>query len=318
VTGGAGFIGSHLVDTLLKHGFEVTLIDDLSTGSLENLKHHSGKKGFHFLRGDIRISTFVKRALKEAEAVFHEAAVLYCANSWESFIHLNQVNVDGTLTLLRACADSNVKRFIYASSAGVYGETGVRRQREKLIPKPISPYGVSKLSAEQYVQVVDTLYGLETVCLRYFNVYGPRQTYGPYSGVITNFINRISKNEPPIIYGDGEQTRDFVSVEDVIDANMLALTRRSAVGEIFNIGTGVATRINELAETLQEIMGHTGVKLIHAGVRPMDIRHSCADIHRAKKVLGYEPKVSLRNGLIELVRYFRGSRMPQPKAKPKV
>jgi UDP-glucose 4-epimerase len=294
------------VDTLLNRGFEVTLIDDLSSGSLENIKHHSGKKGFHFLRGDIRISTFVKRAVKETEVVFHEAAVLCCANSWESFIRLNQVNVDGTLTLLGACADSNVKRFIYASSAGVYGETGVQHQSENLIPKPISPYGVSKLSAEQYVQVVNRSYGLETVCLRYFNVYGSRQKYGPYSGVITNFINRISKNEPPIIYGDGEQTRDFVSVKDITDANMLALTRRSAVGEVINIGTGVATRINELAETLQEIMGHRGIKLIHAGVRPMDVRHSCADIHRAKKVLGYEPKVSLRNGLIELVRYFRG------------
>jgi UDP-glucose 4-epimerase len=306
ITGGAGFIGSHLVDRLLNKGLEVTLIDDLSSGSLENVKHHVGKKGFHFVRGDVRNSTIVKKAVKEAEAVFHEAAVLCYANSWEGFLHLNQVNVDGTLTLLRACTDSNVKRFIYASSAGVYGETDVQPQSENLTPKPISPYGVSKLSAEQYVQAVDRLYGLETVCLRYFNVYGPRQTYGPYSGVITNFINRISKSEPPIIYGNGEQTRDFVSVKDVIDANMLALTRKSAAGSVLNIGTGVATRVNELAEMLQEIMDQAGVKLIHAGARSTDIRHSCADINRAKKILGYDPKVSLRNGLVELVRYFRG------------
>jgi UDP-glucose 4-epimerase len=306
ITGGAGFIGSHLVDRLLNNGLEVTLIDDLSSGSLENIKRHVGKKGFHFVRGDIRNSTIIKKAVKEAEAVFHEAAVLCYANSWEGFLHLNQVNVDGTLTLLRVCTDSNVKRFIYASSAGVYGETDVQPQSENLAPKPISPYGVSKLSAEQYVQVVDRLYGLETVCLRYFNVYGPRQTYGPYSGAITNFMNRISKNEPPIVYGDGEQTRDFVSVKDVVDANMLALARKSAAGGVFNIGTGVATRINELAETLQEIMGQTGVKLIHAGARSTDIRHSCADIDRAKTVLRYEPKVSLRNGLLELVRCFRG------------
>jgi UDP-glucose 4-epimerase len=306
VTGGAGFIGSHLVDRLLNKGLEVTLIDDLSSGSLENIKHHVGEKGFHFVRGDIRNSAIIKKAVKEAEAVFHEAAVLCYANSWEGFLHLNQVNVDGTLTLLRACTDSNVKRFIYASSAGVYGETDVQPQSENLTPKPISPYGVSKLSAEQYVQVVDRLYGLETVCLRYFNVYGPRQTYSPYSGVITNFMKCISKSEPPIIYGDGEQTRDFVSVKDVIDANMLVLTRKNAAGGVFNIGTGVATRINELAETLQEIMGQTGVKLIHAGARSTDIRHSCADINSAKKILGYDPKVSLRNGLLELVRYFRG------------
>lgn len=306
ITGGAGFIGSHLVDRLLNKGLEVTLIDDLSSGNLENIKHHIGKKGFHFVRGDIRNSTIIKRAVKEAEAVFHEAAVLSCTNSWEGFLNLNQVNVDGTLTLLRACTDSNVKRFIYASSAGVYGETAVQPQRENLTPNPISPYGVSKLSAEQYVQAVDRLYGLETVCLRYFNVYGPRQTYGPYSGVITNFINRISMNEPPIIYGDGEQTRDFVSVKDVTDTNMLALTSKSAVGAVFNIGTGVATRINELAEMLQEIMGQKGVRPIHADARSTDIRHSCADISRAKKVLGYDPKVSLRDGLLELVRYFRG------------
>jgi UDP-glucose 4-epimerase len=248
----------------------------------------------------------VKKAVKEADAVFHEAAVLSWTGSWKSLVRLNQVNVSGTLTLLNASVDSDAKRFIYASSAAVYGEARAQPQREDLSPEPISPYGVSKLSAEQYVRVFHKLYGLETVCLRYFNVYGPRQTCGPYSGVITKFMNRISKNEPPVIYGDGEQTRDFVDIKDVVNGNMLALAKKGAVGEVFNIGTGVATRIRELAKTLQEIMVQKCVKPIHAGSRPTDIRHSCADINSARKVLGYDPRVSLRSGLLELARHFRG------------
>lgn len=302
VTGGAGFIGSHLVDRLLREGFEVTLIDDLSSGNLENVRHHTSKKDFHFIQGDIRNFNLVKRTVKEVDALFHEAAVLSWTDSWKSLIHLNQVNVNGTLTLLKACLDSNVKRFIYASSAAVYGETNIQPQHEDLTPKPISPYGVSKLSAEQYVQVFHKLYGLETVCLRCFNVYGPRQTYGPYSGVAINFINQISNNKPPIIYGDGEQTRDFVNIKDVVNANMLALAKKSAVGEAFNIGTGVSTRINELAEILQQIMNKTDIKPIYSDARPADIQHSRANINKAKNILGYDPKIPLRNGLDELVK----------------
>ena len=304
VTGGAGFIGSHLVDRLLEKGLEVTLIDDLSSGNLENVRHHTSKKDFHFIQGDIRNFNLVKRTVKEADALFHEAAVLSCTDSWKSLIHLNQVNVNGTLTLLKACLDSNVKRFIYASSAAVYGETNIQPQHEDLTPKPISPYGVSKLSAEQYVQVFHKLYGLETVCLRCFNVYGPRQAYGPYSGVTINFINQISNNKPPIIYGDGEQTRDFVNIKDVVNANMLALAKKSAVGEAFNIGTGVSTRINELAEILQQIMNKTDIKPMYSDARPADIQHSRANINKAKNILGYDPKIPLRNGLDELVKWY--------------
>jgi nucleoside-diphosphate-sugar epimerase len=306
VTGGAGFIGSHVVDRLLHDGFEVTVIDNLSSSNPENVSHHDGKKNFNFVRGDICKLDLVKMAVKEADAVFHEAAVLTWTGSSKSLLRLNQVNVNGTLTLLNACADSDVERFVYASSAAVYGEAGVQPQHEDLSPKPISAYGVSKLSAEQYVQVFHKLYGLETVCLRYFNVYGPRQAYGPYSGVITKFMNRISKNKPPTIYGDGEQTRDFVNIKDVVNGSMLALAMKTAVGGVFNIGTGVATTINELAETLQEIMAQKGVRPIHADLRSTDIRHSCADINRAKKVLGYDPKVCLTKGLRELAKHFRG------------
>jgi len=307
VTGGAGFIGSHLVDRLLREGFEVTLIDDLSSGSLENIRHHTSEKNLRFIQGDIQNFNLVKSAMKDVDAVFHEAAVLSWTNSWESLTHLNQVNVNGTLTVLKACLDSKIKRFIYASSAAVYGETSVQPQHEDLTPKPISSYGVSKLSAEQYTQMFHKLYDLETVCLRFFNVYGPRQTHGPYSGVITNFINRISRNEPPIIYGDGEQTRDFVNVKDVIDASMLALRKKSAVSEVFNVGTGVATKINELAKILLQIMNKIGVKPIHTDSRPTDIRHSCADISKIKKSLGYSSKISLRNGLFELIQWSQRS-----------
>jgi UDP-glucose 4-epimerase len=306
VTGGAGFIGSHLVDRLLLDGFEVTLIDNLSSGVVENLRPHESKKNFRFIRGDIRKLQLVKKAVKEADAVFHEAAVLSWTGSWKSLARLNHVNVSGTLALLHACVDFDVKRFIYASSAAVYGEANVQLQREDLSLEPISPYGVSKLSAEQYVRVVNKLYGLETVCLRYFNVYGPRQKYGPYSGVIVKFMNRVSKNEPPVIYGDGEQTRDFVNIKDVVNGSMLALAKKEADGGVFNIGTGVATKIRELAKMLQDAMGQERVKPIYAALRPGDIRYSCADISNAKKVLGYDPKVSLKNGLRELARYFRG------------
>lgn len=301
MTGGAGFIGSHLVDRLVREGFEVKVIDDLSSGVVENIQHHMGKKDFHFVQGDIRNFDLVKRTVKEVDIVFHEAAISSWMNSWESLSHVNQVNVKGTLTLLKACIDSNVRRLIYASSAAIYGETGFQLQHEELTPKPISPYGVSKLSAEQYVQVFHKLYGLETVCLRYFNVYGLRQPCGPYCGVIVSFINRISRNESPIIYGDGEQTRDFVNVEDVMNASMLALAEKSAIGEVFNVGTGVSTSVNELADTLRRIMNKTGVESTYVDSRPSDIQHSCADINKAKRVLGYDPKIPLKDGLSELI-----------------
>jgi nucleoside-diphosphate-sugar epimerase len=303
VTGGAGFIGSHIVDKLLSDGFEVTAIDNLSTGRLENLADHQGKKDFHFIKGDIRSLDLVKSKLQDVDAVFHEAALVGATCSIENPVVTNEVNVTGTLNLLKACVDSNVKRFIYASSAAVYGKTETLPHHEDLTPQPISPYGVSKLSAENYVKVYYEVYGLQTVCLRYFNVYGPRQTHGPYSGVITIFINRLLGNQPPIIYGDGKQTRDFINIQDVVNTNMLGLTRKSAVGEVFNIATGVTTTVNRVASILQKIIGKTRLKPLYTDPRMGDIRHSYADISKARKVLGYNPKVSLENGLAKLVKW---------------
>ena len=223
VTGGAGFIGSHIVDRLLTDGFEVTALDNLCTGQMENVALHQDREDFHFVKGDIRDLNLVKSIVHDIEAVFHEAALTSMTDSLENPLLTNEVNVTGTLNLLDACLDSNVKRFIFASSAAVYGKKGTLPHHKGLTPQPISSYRVSKLAAENYVKVFHEAYGLETVCLRYFNVYGPRQTYGQYSGAITIFINRLLCNQPPIIYGDGMQTRDFINIQDVAGAMHAAL-----------------------------------------------------------------------------------------------
>jgi len=304
VTGGAGFIGSHIVDRLLKEGYEVTVIDNLSAGKSENLVHHQNNKEFHFIQGDIRDFDLVKEALKGIDAVFHEAAVVSVPLSVKDPIGTNDVNVGGTLNILKACLDSKLKRFIYGSSTAIYGDTEKLPIREDSVPQPISPYGASKLAAESYANAFYRAYGLETVCLRYFNVYGPRQAYSPYSGAITIFINRLLSDQSLTIYGDGEQTRDFTNIQDIVEANMLALERKNATGQVFNIANGVATTINQLAKLLQEVTGKTELKVVRANPRPGDIRHNYADISKARKILGYEPKISLKDGLTQLVKWW--------------
>jgi UDP-glucose 4-epimerase len=307
VTGGCGFIGSHLVDRLLSEGLEVTVIDNLDTGHLTNIAHHQRKKGFHFIRGDIRDFGFVKKTMKDIEIVFHEAALASVTISVKDPILTNDINVTGTLNLLKASSDLHVKRFIYASSAAVYGDTSSPQKREDMTPNPTSPYGVSKLAAENYVTLFHKLYGLETISLRYFNVYGPRQRFDiqcAYGGAITIFTNRLLRNMPPIIYGDGEQTRDFVYIQDVIEANMLALNSKNAAGEAFNIGTGTPTSINQIAEALKDILNKKHLENIYADPRPTDIKHGYADISKANKTLGYNPKFSIKEGLTELVNWY--------------
>ena len=304
VTGGAGFIGSHIVDRLLDEGFKVRVLDNLSTGDITNLAQHQNKKSFQFIEGDIRNFHLVKRAVECVDAVFHEAALVSVTRSVENPLLSNEINITGTVNLLKACVDAQVKRFIYASSCAVYGDTETLPNHENLAPKPLSPYAVEKLAAEKYAKVFHNVYGLETVSLRYFNVYGPRQKCGPYSGVISIFINRLLENKPPIICGDGEQTRDFINVKDVVEANMLALSKRKAVGEVFNISTGEATTINKLTETIQKIMDKTSLKPVHAEPRPGDIKHSYGDISKARRNLEYEPKVQLEKGLSELVKWY--------------
>lgn len=306
VTGGAGFIGSHITDRLLKENFDVTVIDNFSTGNPANLNHHK-RENFHLIKGDIRDSNAVRETLKDIEVVFHEAASANVTLSVKDPILTDQINVEGTLNLLKASCDLNVKRFIYASSAAVYGRTNSAQMKEDQNTNPTSPYGVSKLAAEHYVQVFHRLYGIETVCLRYFNVYGPRQrvdVHGSYGGVISIFINRILKSMPPIINGDGEQTRDFVYISDVVEANMLAMNSRNGVGEVLNIATGKGTSINQVAQTLKLIMKRDDLENIHTEPRPTDIKHGYADIDKAKEILEYEPQFSTEKGLAELVKWY--------------
>ena len=304
VTGGAGFIGSHIVDRLVEEGYKVRVLDNLSTGEKKNLAQHKNKKSFQFIEGDIRNFDLVKKAVEGVDAVIHEAALVSVTRSVEDPLLSNEVNVTGTVNLLKACIDTNVKRFVLASSCAVYGDSKILPSHENLVPKPLAPYAADKLAAENYAKVFHEVYGLETVSLRYFNVYGPRQKYGPYSGVISIFINCLLENEAPIVFGDGKQTRDFINVKDVVKANMLALSKQKAAGEVFNICTGEATTLNKLAETIQKIMNKTDLKPVHFEPRPGDIKHSYGDINKAKRNLEYTPKVQLEEGLTEIVKWY--------------
>lgn len=302
VTGGAGFIGSHLVDRLIAEDLEVIVLDNLQGGKLGNIRQHNDKKNFRFVHDDIRNFNLVKDLIKDVDAVFHKAAIVSVPQSIEDPALVNDVNVNGTLNLLKASLDSNVKRFIYASSCAVHGNAVNLPIKENSELEPLSPYGVSKLAAESYVKVFYKAFGLETVCLRYFNVYGSRQVQGPYSGVITQFIDCLAKNLPLVIFGDGEQTRDFVHVGDVVEANMLALKNGKIIGETYNIATGVATTINQLAKILMEITNKTELRLVRAEPRKGDIKHSVADISKARRELRYKPRISLEEGLKDLAK----------------
>jgi UDP-glucose 4-epimerase len=305
VTGGAGFIGSHIAEELIKLGCEVSLLDNLLTGKFENIKHLADNKSFHFLKDDIRDRNAAKEALKNVNVVFHEAALVSVFRSVENPQLTNDINVGGTLNLLLACLDSKVDLFVYASSSSVYGETEKLPKDEQITPSPISPYAVSKMAAENYVKVFHEVYSLKTVCLRYFNVYGPRQTSGPYSGVIPIFISRLLRNKPPIIYGDGEQVRDFTYIKDVVRANLLVLDNEKAPGEVFNIATGRPTSINKLTQVLLGITNRNHLKPIYDKPRPGDIKQSYADIRKAKEILGYSPETSLEKGLSEFVDWYK-------------
>jgi UDP-glucose 4-epimerase len=303
VTGGAGFIGSHLVDRLLSEGFEVTILDDFSAGQMQNISRHKNAREFHVVHGDVRDAELVKKVVEDVDAVFHEAALVDVALSAKEPLLFNDVNVVGTLNLLRVCSDCGIRRFVFASSAAVYGDSRPAKKSEDMLLRPISPYGVTKLAAENYVRVFSKLYGLETVSLRCFNVYGPRQGVGSgYSGVITAFLNRLLNNQAPIIQGDGKQTRDFVNVDDVVSANMLALKSKNAVGEVFNIASGTAITINDLAKILQRITRKEYLKPVFTEPRAGDIKHCLADIGKAEGLLGFHQKVKISDGLSRLVR----------------
>ena len=307
MTGGAGFIGSHLVDRLVKEGCEVVVLDNFSTGRIENLQPVLNRKRFSLVQGDIMNPKDVNRAIENADAVFHLAAFVNVQLSMENPMLANDVNVKGTLNLLRASVEKNVSRFVYASTCAVYGEARHLPINEEHPLSPTSPYGISKLAAEQHCRVLYQTVGLKTVCLRFFNVYGPRQFTAPYGAVITRFVKSLKNNRPLTIHGDGKQTRDFLYVGDVVEACALSLSSKNCVGEVINIGTGVGTTINELAGLLAKLMKKDQTALRHVASRKGDIRHSYADTGKAQRILGYKPKVTLQKGLKGLLSEVQGS-----------
>ncbi|MCW4015790.1 MAG: SDR family oxidoreductase [Candidatus Bathyarchaeota archaeon] len=304
VTGGAGFIGSHIVDRLLDEEIRVRVLDNLSTGDKNNIAQHTNKKAFKFIEGDIRNIEQVKKAVKGVDAVIHQAALVSVTRSVEEPLLSNAINTTGTVNLLKASVDAHVKRFVLASSCAIYGDTQTLPNHEKLAPRPLSPYAADKVAAENYAKAFHNVYDLKTVSLRYFNVYGPRQKYGPYSGVISIFINSLLENKPITIFGDGKQTRDFVNVKDVVEANMKALSKQGAAGKTFNISTGKPKTINKIAQTIQQTMDKTTIKPIHTKPRQGDITHSYGDITEAKKNLEYKPTIQIKKGLNELVKWY--------------
>ncbi|MEM3766719.1 MAG: SDR family oxidoreductase [Candidatus Bathyarchaeia archaeon] len=300
VTGGAGFIGSHLVEELLKEGFNVRVLDNLSSGKIENLDLKN--LGLSFFEGDICDRRIIKKVLKDIDVVFHLAALIDVPFSMKNPTFVNHVNVCGSLNLLEESVKQRVEKFIFASSCAVYGEPQYVPVDEEHPTNPLSPYAASKLAVEKYCQIFNKLYGLKTVSLRLFNVYGPRQRDETYSGVIKKMIERLKSRKPPIIFGDGTQTRDFVYVLDVVDAFYKAMNTKQCAGEI-NIGSGEETSINELAGLLMKKFGLDGVEPVYMKPRAGDIKRSWANIEKAKRILKYAPKFSLNEGceaLLEL------------------
>jgi UDP-glucose 4-epimerase len=305
VTGGAGFVGSHTVDALLENSAKVWVLDDLSSGSLANLGRWENAHDFHFVRGSVVNYKRVQALAKRTDAIIHLAAVVSPFVSMKKPRLTNTVNVAGTLNVLEAGLRMDAKRIVYASSSSVYGNSRSHEISEKTPTDPITPYGVSKLAAEKYCHAFYAEYGLHTASLRYFNIYGERQSPNPYSGVIAIFTKRLLAGLRPKIYGDGNQVRDFIHVSDVVTANLLALESRRAAGITVNIGTGKATSIETLASTLSTLTGRKNIQPVYASPRPGDIRESCANISLAVKLLRFCPKVHLRQGLSLVVDWMR-------------
>lgn len=295
VTGGAGFIGSHLVLRLVEDGHSVRVVDDFSTGKPENLSAIG--REVQLFEGDIRDFAIVERAVRGVEVVFHQAARCSVPRSVEDPLATNEVNVTGTLNVLLAAKDGGVRRVVFASSSSVYGADPTLPKREDMPTEPLSPYAVSKLTGEHYCRVFNQLYGLETVALRYFNVFGPRQSWdSQYAAVIPRFTQAILNGQPVTVYGDGEQSRDFTYVDNVVDANVLAMRSPTGMGEAFNIACAATITINQLIRDLAGLIGRKA-DVVYQGARSGDIRHSLADIGKAMSMLGYQPRVDFLEGL---------------------
>lgn len=300
VTGGAGFIGSNLAEELAKDN-EVVILDDLSTGQRENIKNLIKKSNVRFVQGSITDLSLLQKTFKEVDFVFHQAAVASVSRSVSDPMATNEVNLNGTLNVLIVARDNYVKKIVCASSCAVYGDSPVLPKREDMLPEPMSPYAVTKMAGEYYCQAFRQVYELSTVCLRYFNVYGPRQDpHSDYAAVIPRFIVWALQGQPLTIFGDGEQTRDFVFVKDVVQANVMAAEGKAE--GVYNIGTGEAISINRLAQVIAAVTGKK-LKVLYQQPRLGDVRHSLADISKARGI-DYQAKYSLEDGLRETIRWF--------------
>jgi nucleoside-diphosphate-sugar epimerase len=303
VTGGAGFIGSHLSEELVRRGHRVRVADSLVTGKRDNLAHISGVE---FLQGDLADLEFARRAVDGVEFVLHQAALPSVPRSVKDPITSNRANVDATLNVLVAARDAGAKRVVFAGSSAAYGNTETLPKHEGMPNSPLSPYALQKVVGEQYLQMFTLLYGLETVTIRYFNVFGPRQDpTSPYSGVISLFATALLENRAPTIFGDGEQTRDFTYVANVVDGVIRACEAPGANGKVINVATGSRISLNRLFETMRGLIG-ANVKPEYGPSRAGDVQDSQADITRAKEILGYVPLVTFEEGLRRTVDWYRG------------
>lgn len=307
VTGGAGFIGSNLADELIRLGAKVTIIDNLMTGFQENLNEIQGS--FDFVKGDVNDTDLLNTVIAGADTVFHQAALPSVPRSIEDPAETHQACVNGTFNLLLAARNNKVRRFIYAASSSAYGDQPTLPKVETMRPDPMSPYAVAKLAGEYYCRTFYNVYGLETMSLRYFNVFGPRQNPASmYSGVISRFIDALAKGERPVIFGDGGQSRDFTYVANVVDANIRAAETRSGIGEVINVANGERTTLLELLDVLKNVIGVNEVSPEFREPRRGDVRHSQADNSRAVECLGYSKLVGLEEGLKRTYDWWRSSR----------
>jgi len=307
VTGGAGFIGSHITAALMASGARVRVLDDLSTGHRENLDEIGGD--LDFIEGSVADEELLNKVLEGVEVVFHEAAIPSVPRSVESPRQTHVASVDGTFSLLLAARDNRVRRVVYAASSSAYGDQPTLPKSEPMSPDPLSPYAVAKLVGEYYCQVFTRVYGLETVSLRYFNVFGPRQDPGSqYSGVVSRFISALMSGDRPVIFGDGEQSRDFTYIDNVVAANLSAASAKEASGKVINVANGQQITLNQLLAELKDLTGKQDVTAEYREPRVGDVKHSLADNTRARQFLGYESKVGLREGLQRTIDWWKSSR----------
>lgn len=307
VTGGAGFIGSNIASALVSNGARVRVIDDLSTGYPENLTEIGGD--VDFVKASVADETALRRALEDVELVFHEAAIPSVPRSIENPRQTHIASVDSTFSLLLASREKKVRRLVYAASSSAYGDQPTLPKREDMLPDPLSPYAVAKLVGEYYCQVFTRVYQLETISLRYFNVFGPRQDpSSQYSGVISRFISAVLKDQRPVIYGDGEHSRDFTYIDNVIDANLKAAETNKGIGSVINVANGQRITLNQLLQEIKDLTGKGQVNADYQEPRAGDVVHSLADISLAREFLDFKPKIGLREGLELTIDWWKQSR----------